>query len=255
MDIFKQAFIRQFCPLLEPSGYKLLDTEHPVYVKTVGGEIMHVIMCTDTELGDSRKAQFMIWGGIATVYKRNMTEQTFSKTASWMRGMRFFAEKNPDCLFEDASFFDSIQAHTFLKNNADSLADSFGYACELTEELMLPALEKAETLQNCIDFFETYRLYRINPRKTEVVYNYRDNYDEENVFIRLRDMAFAKRQKALQKSLHPASDSYRNAEKLYTAVTDDAAYEQAVEEMNSLKEKNIAFLKKLGAAFCSDGCG
>lgn len=252
MDIFRQAFINQFSPLLETSGYRLLNIEQPVYVKAVGREIMHIVMYTYADgkyLGDDQKALFIIQGGIATVYKKNITESTFSENTSWMRGMRFFCEKNPDCFFEDVSFFDSVQEHTFLKNNASSLDDSLHYACELTEEFILPELEKIQTLRNCINFFEKFRLYIFDQRKMKIYYNYKDNYDEENVYIRLRDMEFAKRQKELQSRLDPSLDSYQYLEKLYTAITNDDAYKKALKKMNNLKEKNITILKKLGVEF------
>lgn len=252
METFRNRFINKFSILLEPLGYRLLAIERPVYVRVVGGEIMHIVMCTYVDgkhLGNSQNAMFLIFGGVATVYKKNITEETFSGIASWMRGMSFFAQKNPDYFLEDESFFNSINEFVFLKDNIISLDDSLDYACELTEELILPELEKVQTLRNCINFFDKFRLFRYTPHKQEIHYNYRDNYDEENVYIRLRDMDFAQKQKELQKAVHSASDSYKILEKMYTAITDDEAYKAAMKEMERLKQQNIAVLEKMGLEF------
>lgn len=98
-------------------------------------------------------------------------------------------------------------------------------------------------------FLKNIDLYSIDQRKLEVHYDYEDNYNEENVYVLLKNMEFANRQKELQKSVHSSSDIYKKLEKLYLSVTDDTAYKQAVSRMNKLKEKNISILKNLGVEF------
>lgn len=255
MEFFRKRFINKFSPLLEPFGYRTLAIERPVYVRVVGGEIMHIVMGTYVDgehLGNSQNAMFLIFGGIATVYKKNITEEIFSGVVSWMRGVSFFAQKNPDYFLEDGSYFNSMNEFVFLKDNITSLDDSLDYACELTEEFILPELEKVQTLRSCINFFEKFRLFRYTPHKQEVHYNYRDNYDEENIYVRLRDMEFATKQKELQKAVHSSSESYKKSEKIYTAITDGEAYEAALKEMERLKQQNIAVLKTLGVEFSED---
>lgn len=161
MESFRETFVNRFDSVLRVLGYKLLDIDNPVYIKTVAGEIMHIITSKYFDgryTGDSSKGVFTIWGGIATVYKKNITENLFSDNLSWMRGMRLFCEKNTEYFDEEESFLNSIQEFTFIKGNLSSLVDSLDYACELTEEFILSELEKIQTLGDCINFFEKYRL-------------------------------------------------------------------------------------------------
>ena len=85
------AFNEVFGTVLEKLGFVNIKTNHPYYVRTVTDEIINVITIKDEWSNDLDAKAFTIYGGIATVYRRELDfDKSILNIAEWVRNVAVF---------------------------------------------------------------------------------------------------------------------------------------------------------------------
>lgn len=144
------AFKQVFGEALEPLGFKLIKSKHPYFVRVVTDEIVHVItFYNDKKCYDQGRDYITIEGGAATVYRAKITFNNpkhenwlISNCGIYIHRLEHNLEKSDDELKEQ------------LYNHSSSPEESIKemeYQLELTKRFILPALDKAVTINSCIE--------------------------------------------------------------------------------------------------------
>lgn len=170
------AFVKVFGEALEPLGFKKIKGRYPYFVRLIGNEIIHVITY--------RKAaghpdvdgyvrldygQYEILGGVATVYRAKMDPGDIGLL-------------NNSEIYKIHNYFDvdsddraSIMYFPFKTGDDKQIIGSFQHAFDVTKQNLLAALDEAESLGSCMDFFCKYYPGHMT------VFNYRrDRFDKGN---------------------------------------------------------------------------
>lgn len=140
------AFKQVFGEALEPLGFKLIKSKYPYFVRVVsGGEIIHVISVKkkSSYLHAIGREGFTILSGAATVYRPKIdlsvsprdNTRWLSDIMSTYIGMNRFNF--------DSKLADSLSELSFVENNSESQFEAMKLALEQTENIVIPALNKA----------------------------------------------------------------------------------------------------------------
>lgn len=164
--VFKQVYGEA----LKPLGYVKLKGKYPYYVRLVGSEILHII--TYIQRPDKH---YEITGGVATVYRPCLTfDESPRNNGNWLL-------KNINEFYKNSSLFEALPRYSFndlyrfyygedtaynsrgeiIKhpNRYGTIVDVVEHSYKLTEEIMLPVLNKAIDIDSCIEFFHKFRLH------------------------------------------------------------------------------------------------
>lgn len=144
------AFKKMFGKALEPLGFKLIKSRHPYFVRVVTDEIVHVITFrNDKRCYDPGRDYISIEGGAATVYRAKITFDNpkrenwlISNCGIYIHRLEHNLEKSDDELKEQ------LYNHSSLPGES---VKEMEYQLELTKRFILPSLDKAVTINSCID--------------------------------------------------------------------------------------------------------
>ncbi|MDR1674308.1 MAG: hypothetical protein LBR54_02520 [Oscillospiraceae bacterium] len=159
--VFKNVFGQALAPL----GFVKIKGRQPYFVRVVpGGEIIHVITYRNEWCFDSGFKAFDILGGVATVYRQSIDlTWTPSDNVNWFSSNWFFySQSNPwndDPESEFRKFRKSIYRFPYLADNEESLLYAVEYSLRISENIILPILDKATTLDACVDYFYRFNLH------------------------------------------------------------------------------------------------
>lgn len=144
------AFKKVFGKALEPLGFKLIKSKHPYFVRVVTDEIVHVITFrNDKRCYDRGRDYISIEGGAVTVYRAKITFNNpklenwlISNCGIYIHRLEHNLEKEDDELKEQ------LYNHSSLPEES---MKEMEYQLELTKRFILPALDKAVTINSCIE--------------------------------------------------------------------------------------------------------
>jgi len=145
------AFKKVFGEALEPLGYKLIKSKHPYFVRVVTDEIIHVISYYNyKQCYDRDHNNIVIKGGVATVYRSEIDLTHNPRRENWLTTncsiYIYRLEHNLEKL--DVELKNQLYYHPSAP--ADIL-DEMEYQLTLTKRFILPALDKAVTIDSCIE--------------------------------------------------------------------------------------------------------
>ncbi len=146
------AFKQVFGQGLEPLGFKLVKSKYPYFVRVINDEIAHVITLTSEKSCGTNT--FIIYGGIATIYKQ---EIDFSKNPKFDAG---------HWLSDIGSFYEGVfptdysrkqeiaMARYFINdlNDCEKVYNCFSVALERVKQWIIPELDKVIDVDSAIRF-------------------------------------------------------------------------------------------------------
>ena len=164
------AFIQVFGEALEPLGFKKIKGRHPYFVRVVpGGEIIHVITFCKVKsytiiVNCKPLYTYDIIGGVQTVYRSvmNLTKAPVEKIyvgplGDFSTNSAIYAKQ---CLYDardrDMEYIESIMNFRYSPDDENQMLESFSNALDITKQNLLPALDKAASIESCIDYFNIF---------------------------------------------------------------------------------------------------
>ncbi|MDE6727890.1 MAG: hypothetical protein K2J80_08120 [Oscillospiraceae bacterium] len=145
------AFKQVFGEALEPLGYQLIKGKYPYFVRVVSNEIIHVISYyNDKKCYDRDHDYIQIKGGVATVYRPEIDLTQNPKWENWLTtNCSIYIYRIEHNLEErDDELKRQIYNHPSLPNES---LKAMEYQLALTKRFILPALDKAMTIDSCIE--------------------------------------------------------------------------------------------------------
>lgn len=145
------AFKKVFGEALEPLGYRLIKGKYPYFVRVVSDEIIHVISYyNDKKCYDRDHDYIQIKGGVATVYRPEIDLTQNPKWENWLTtNCSIYIYRIEHNLEErDDELKRQLYNHPSLP---DESLKAMEYQLALTKRFILPALDKAMTIDSCIE--------------------------------------------------------------------------------------------------------
>lgn len=145
------AFKRVFGEALAPLGYRLIKGKYPYFVRVVSDEIIHVISYyNDKKCYDRDHDYIQIKGGVATVYRPEIDLTKNPKWENWLTtNCDIYIYRLEHNLEErDDELKRQLYNHPSLP---DEILKGMEYQLALTKRFILPALDKAMTIDSCIE--------------------------------------------------------------------------------------------------------
>jgi len=169
MPTLNKVFLEVFGEALIPLGFKKIKGRHPYFVRLVGDEIIHVITCMKKPVPTPGCKEFTILGGIATVYRQNITlDWSPLENSNWFSEiMNFYINNNSFNINDEVR--KSLDSFLF---DEDIIVNEMKRSLKVTEKHILPLLNDVITLNSCIDFF-----YKYIPGITYIRSNEKLNYE------------------------------------------------------------------------------
>ncbi len=145
------AFKKVFGEALEPLGYKLIKSKYPYFVRVVTDEIIHVISYyNDKKCYDRGRDYIQIQGGVATVYRREIDLTHNPRRENWLTSncaiYIYRLERNLEKLDDELKH--ELYSHS---SSPDESLKEMEYQLALTKRFILSALDKAVTIDSCIE--------------------------------------------------------------------------------------------------------
>lgn len=144
------AFKQVFGEALEPFGFKLIKSKHPYFVRLVSDEIIHVISYYNHRHGCDHDNNIVIKGGVATVYRKEIDLTHNPRRENWLTTncsiYIYRLERNLEKL--DVELKHRLYYHP---SAPEDILDEMEYQLALTKRFILPALDKAVTIDSCIE--------------------------------------------------------------------------------------------------------
>lgn len=174
MASLNTVFKNVYAEALEPYGFKKIKGRQPYFVRMVGDEIVHVITYTNyPSLKDGYK-EFSVFGGVATVYRPRINlDETPRNNTNWFDSNIGFYRKS-DFYDEQKDMFHEWYTFSYETGNEESMIESVKKSFCVTEQVMLPILDKVDSLKSARDFFRQFSspLLRIYDDEQEFGRNY-----------------------------------------------------------------------------------
>ncbi len=145
------VFKKVFGEALEPLGYKLIKSKYPYFVRVVTDEIIHVISYyNDKRCYDRDHDYIVIKGGAATVYRPEIDLTHTPKRENWLisncgvylHRLQLNLQQPDDELKHQFYYHSSLP---------DENLKEMEYQLALTKRFILSALDKAVTIDSCIE--------------------------------------------------------------------------------------------------------
>ncbi len=144
------AFKQVFGEALEPLGFKLIKSKYPYFVRVVSDEIIHIISYYNHRNGCNHYNNIVIKGGVATVYRKEIDLTHNPRRENWLTTnchiYIYRLERNLEKL--DVELKRQLYYHPSAPSD---ILDEMEYQLTLTKRFMLPALDKAVTIDSCIE--------------------------------------------------------------------------------------------------------
>lgn len=149
---------KEFESSLRAYGFQRAKGRQPYYIRvTPGGEILHVIAFYEDKkaVTHDNKIAFDIMGGIATVYRR---ELTFSKNVrtnlNWMRSngwiMANYKRLMPEYEFSQMILRDDYRF--YCERTPEAITNEIQHALEITKQILLPLMDQIVNIEACIKY-------------------------------------------------------------------------------------------------------
>ena len=161
------AFKEVFGEALKKYGYIKVKGKYPYYIHVVNGEIVHVITFSTRPKEREGYKEYAVYGGVATVYRHCINFNIpVTQNFNWIYSNgEFYSKAHP--YEDDSEIRRKWYTFSYRENDEVSLTESLRYALEVTEEVMLPIFEAADTMEHCYDYYEKYDLSALSLTDTE----------------------------------------------------------------------------------------
>lgn len=236
------AFKKVFGKALEPLGFKLIKSKHPYFVRVVTDEIVHVITYyNDKKCYDRDHDYIQIKGGVATVYRLEIDLTHNPKRENWLTTncdiyiyrLEHNLEKRDDELKRQ------LYNHPSLPNES---LKAMEYQLALTKRFILPALDKAMTIDSCIenDFEIRMSLHLYDDKCFGPPYG-NSYYDEGMLYFKTDKTVF-------ESIMKNAVSEFALREKAFfeRAHNDPGLYKKVQAELERRKTANTEILRSYG---------
>ncbi len=253
------AFVKVFGEALEPLGFKKIKGRHPYLVRVIGDEIIQVITFMS-----GYDNSFQILGGVATVYRPYIAlDKSARDNSNWLiNNLGFHELTNPDdCNLEfrrsihQFYYYDNkgiYKKGTYTPNGElrKSTLEAFEEALIVTNKIMLPVLHNVTSLDDCVTFFDKFKMYMWLFDNDIRNQNSICNYNEGLLLIKTEQRNFFRNK--LKEYLDKKYDNNLVLElekqiELYDSILNDKkAYTEILEELEKRKALNTEILKSYG---------
>ena len=140
--VFKQVYSEG----LKDSGFVKIKGRQLYFVRTVGGEILHVITYASCPSSIQGKKEFMIMGGVATVYRNCINlDKTPNSNTGWILTLGDFYSKK-FLMIEPYEKLNKWYSFSYEAENEESMLESVKYSLEVIKDIMIPILDEVEDL-------------------------------------------------------------------------------------------------------------
>jgi hypothetical protein len=157
--LFKQIYGKALTPL----GFQKLKGRHPYFVRMIGDEILHVIsfvndnrtMIFNGNYGEVIGSAFVIYGGIATVYRQEIDFTILPKwNTLWLRSVPNHYI-NPKCMYND-------KYNAYNREDSESIISAVNLSLEKVKNLLFPTINEIITLKKCVKYFYDINTAMVN---------------------------------------------------------------------------------------------
>jgi hypothetical protein len=268
MPTLNKVFLEVFGEALTPLGFKKIKGRHPYFVRLIGDEIIHVISCVNRPSQTKDFKDFIVIGGVATVYRQRISlEMSPSNNINWLKSnLGFYSISNQ--FNYDPSMFDKLYTFSY---NEETIVESVEYSLKMTNEIMLPILNEVVDLNSCAEYFYQFRQHMVVYDDENFGNNYGDNFYNEGLLYLIVGNYLESIEKKLERHLFEIAHNIKmKKNNYYTQEYYDeeckkieegipirkAFYERtfgdkkwlakAQEELKQRKENNIKILKSYG---------
>lgn len=242
------AFKQVFGELLEPMGFKLVKSKHPYFVRVVNGEILHVITYKTEQAQYPEDKAFNILCGVATIYRQQIDLNAgIRANYNWLRNSIADFYAIPLGNEYDNYFRQTISRFNYFSTIESSLINVMKEASILTEKYVLPVINEINTLENCITFFQKYKLpFSTNDYRKNI--NFNDCNPEDEGFLYIQADYIAKKNKLEEILSSPdINEIKRNRTKeIYSFFIESEIRNIALGELQRRKNANLEILKSYG---------
>ena len=157
---------------LEPYGFVKLKGRYPYFVRVIGDEIIQVITfekvkgyTTIENVYRPDLKEFMVLGGIATVYRRkiDLAVPTISN-GNWMntQSLMYVISKKYKVECMDKELLNDICSYIYKPDDEQSMYEAGIKSLEMTKKIMLPIFDGVEDIKTCISYLEKYQRTYMN---------------------------------------------------------------------------------------------
>ena len=245
------AFKEVFGPELEKLGFVKIKTTHPYYVRAVTDEIINVITIKEERSSDLNAKAFTIYGGIATVYRREIDfDKSISNIAEWVRGVSIFYNNTYKGTPEyDDEYIKTIVKFYYYNEEIKSLLDSMEYSLEVTEEFIIPVFDGITNLKEVIEFNEKYNVPMLfKGFDPEIDLSKWSSENEALLYVKTDDKKLrVSFEDSLSKALKNGRDDLVEIyKKRISFFNDGETHDLVLKELTRRKEHNVDRLKKYG---------
>ena len=202
MATFATEIKRVYSDGLSKYGFKKIKGKQPYFVRPVGDEIVHIITYRTCPTIIRGHKEFVIYGGIATVYRACINlEKAPRDNGGWLDEISdFYVKSNSSNI--DKDLFHKITNLSYKEGDEASMINSIKYSFEMTEKFIIPRLNEVVDIKKCVDFFDKYNtpllnLYEKDFGKGQNGYDYMEGL--LNIFVYTFDEYVEKKRKAHEK--------------------------------------------------------
>ena len=244
------AFKQIFGEALEPLGYKRIKGKQPYLVRIVNDEIFHVITISNRWCGDPRLKAFAISGGVGTVYRKGIDlNKSTGFNGRWLTSnWNIYSYSMKDMPDYDDNFRRSIYDFQYKKNDNTSMIEELKYSLEITQKYMLAFMNKAVSLEACIDFLRKFNLpVSTNSYDLESFFKEGIGDDEGALYIKTNYQHMKERWRRILDGTQEAPESTREAiANMIIFFDDPVIHEKALAEIERRKKVNTEILRSYG---------
>ncbi len=266
------AFVKIYGELLAPYGYKKIKGRRPYFVRVVGDEIVHVISYTTQQTMTPGCKEYIIVGGVATVYRYRINlDETPRDNSRWLNAtLDFYHVSDP--FGKKPNRFNELYTFSYKADDEKSMLSSVRHSFEITEEIMLPIFNQAVDLKTCMDYFNIYssnllflydeenfegkyhednegllnlKMYSVEEYITKKERQWKE-YEEETIqLIKMGKTGFT--METFQQHLAERNkDRVIPIETFKGYMNDSEKYKRAMQELERRKKSNIEILRNYG---------
>ena len=155
MKTFKTEIKNVFQQGLKKYGFVKVKGSQPYFVRFVDNEILHIISYHNDFTFKQHYEAFVVMFGVATLYRKEITlNESAGCSGDWLDSQFFISgiETTRKVCSEEIPY-------TFEYEVADEVAMQkvITKAFDLTEKVILPILDKVDSLEECVKYFYRYK--------------------------------------------------------------------------------------------------
>jgi len=242
------AFVKVFGEALEPLGFKKIKGRHPYLVRVVpGGEIIHIIAIRSTTATHIGKKAFDILIGAATVYRRKIDLSVApTENINWLKPVDDYYIRSHR-LNVEMKIAEQLHPFQYLMKNQDDMLRELNFSLDMTIKYVLPILNNANTLMECMTFFDKFAgKICTNSFTSEYRFDLSLEYDEGMLYIKTDDQVLKERLKCNIENEELEKRVRERAAIIYSYFADPKVNKLALEELEKRKALNIEILRSYG---------